>query len=366
MLKRNIIILLLGSLLCSTGALLFAQDTIIGGNVKFKVYDNPFGTHNGVKGHEYIGIGLGGMYLYFYKELTEKISVDLQPNWSTSTGATPKFGSNIGAGSTAAADVEPEFHGWTKAVITAQLPGNYELSFGIVKPLFSWDYGHELFWAEETNGGKWSCNNYLGAMHDSGFELYKNFELGGVSVPFYFYLLNGGYQYRDNNRAPSIMVTVEPEIGAVRFKASLSTGKYDGDYSNGFLKYLFGAAVDLGPFSARAEYAAGTWTKSIGGTEDAKPSGYYAKLFYRVASWCKLMLHYDYVNNNYTGFHYTAPGSEKFTTITPGVVISVSPSSAILFNFEIADWQQRDKFGMVGQEDLLKFKRTVVSWRTTF
>lgn len=367
MMKRTVLILLACSLLCSSGALLYAaEDTVVGGHVKLRVFDYPAGQHNGADGNEYVGFGLLGVYLYFSKELTEKISIDIQPHFSASTGATPKFGADVGAGSSEAGDIEPHFHGFTKAIVTAVLPGNYELSFGIVKPLFSWDYGHELFWQDEGNAGKWSANNYLGAVHDTGFEIYKNFEIGNVSVPVYVYLLNGGYEYRDNNNGPSFMTTVEPEVGAVKFKVSLAMGKFDGEYENSFMKYLLGAAIELGSFSARVEYAAGKWTNSIGGTEDAKPWGYYAKLFYRVAPWCRLMLHYDYVKNNYTGFHYTAPGSEKYVTITPGIQFSLSSSSAIQIQFDIADWQQKDKNGEIGQEDTLKFNRFTIMWRTTF
>ena len=72
------------------------------------------------------------------------------------------------------------------------LPYEVEAAFGIVKPRFTWDYGTELFWEEKIHGGKFSCNDYLGAMHETGIELYKPIELSGVSLPTYFYLLNGG------------------------------------------------------------------------------------------------------------------------------------------------------------------------------
>ena len=371
--KRMIV--LVGMLLISMLTVSFAGETNVGGHVKLTVFDRPTGEHNGESTSNYVGLTLNGLYLFINKEISEKVSVDLQPHWSASTGATPSFGNDI-AKKTPAGDIEPHFHGFVKAQVNVLLPNDFELGVGIVKPRFSWDYGAELFWEDQINASKFTANNYLGAVHDSGIELYRNFEIGDISLPTYVYLLNGGYQFGDNNNQPGFLATIEPEFGALKFKASLSLGKYDEDAEKNYMKYLVGAAYDAGAFSARAEYAAGKWSESIVATKtdegvpltfkDATPMGYYAKIFYRFADWGRVMLHYDYVDNNYSGFFYTALGSEKFTNIIPGLQLYVSGSSIIQVQYDIADWEQTEKFGIPGQKDTIKYNRLTVGWRTTF
>ncbi len=373
--KKLSIILLIGVFVLALSVTLFAEPASVGGHVKLTVYDRPSGEHNGVSTSNYVGFSFKELILYVSKELTDKISVDMQPMFSASTGATPSFGNDI-AKKADAGSVEPEFHGFVKAQVNVLLPGDYELGFGVVKPRFSWDYGAELFWEDEGNGSKFTTNNYLGAVHDGGIEVYKNFELGSFSLPTWVYILNGGFEFSDNNSQPSILATVEPEIGALKFKVSLNYGKYDTDAKNSFMKYLVGAMWEKGPFSLRAEYGAGTWSNSIvtasdtSGNpisfEDATPMGFYGKLFYRFASWGRLMLHYDYVDNNYTGFFYTARGAEKYVTIIPGMQIYLSESSILQIQYDIADWKQTEKFGIPGQEDTIKYNRMTVTWRTTF
>lgn len=345
--------------------LAMAQETNVGGHLKLTVYDRPSGEHNGVQSSNYVGFSFIGLYLYFQKELTDKVSIDLQPHWSASTGATPSFGNEI-AKKTPAGDIDPHFHGFVKAVVKVMLPGEWEMAFGIPKPRFSWDYGAELFWEDQADAGKFTANNFLGASHDGGFELYKNFELGDISMPLYLYLLNGGHEFSDNNNGPSVMASVEPEMGAFKLKASLNMGKYDDEAENSFMKYLVGAMFEKGPFSVRGEYAAGKWTKSIGGMTDAEPKGFYFKVYYRVNDWLKTFFHYDYVDNNYAGFFFTAPGSEVYKTMTPGLVINLGGGSMLQIAYNMADWEQKEKFGVPGQLDQIEFNRAKITWRTTF
>jgi len=374
--QKHILLILLCITLLGIFPMLYAQGTTIGGHVKLTAFDVAKGDHNDVSGDQYIGMGMREMILYFSQELSDKVSIDLQPFWDASTGATPKFGKDIGEQKTAAGSVDPKFHGWIKAVVKTLLPGGYELSAGIVKPRFTMEYGAENFWQDEFNGGKFSCDNYLGAMHDTGVEIYKSFEFNNLSLPTYIYLLNGGYEFSDNNKGPMGMIHVEPEFGALRLTGSAAFGKYDNDGENSVTRFSAGAAYDRGPFAFRAEYACGNWANSIvtasdtsgnpTAFEDAKPSGLYAKVFYRFAPWGRLMLHYDLVDHNFAGFFYTALGSEKYSTITPGFQLNVSESSIIQIQYDMANWQQKDKYGIPGQKDELKFNRLTVGWRTTF
>lgn len=358
-------ILLLGafmSFMFFSTTLLLAEGTTVGGHLKMTLYDYKDGKSNGIKGHEYSGMDFREMIVYISSELSDKVSLDLQPVFSSSTGATPKFGKMLGSTKKDPSAIEDTFGGWVKAVVKVVLPKGYELSAGIVKPRFTWDYGGELFWEDEYNGGKFSANTQLGAMHEIGFELYKPFEIGKVSLPAYLYVLNGGVEQSDNNNAPSVMLHAEPEIGAFKFLGSLASGKYDAGNKYNNTRYSAGVAYELNNFSARAEMAGGTWEKSIGGTEDATPFGYYGKVFYKFAPWGRAMLHYDFVDNNYSKNISTA-GTSTYTTITPGLQLKFAPSSLVLVQYDIADWKLKEKDKA---EQTLKFNRLTVGCRITF
>ena len=349
---------------------ILAEGTSVGGHVKLIVYDRPSGESNGNHSSNYIGFAFRSLYLYISQSLNDKVSVDLQPQWSASTGATPRLGSPV-AKKNDPADIETGFSGFVKAQINVLLPHDIEMGFGIVKPRFSWDYGAELFWEDQVNAGKFTANTDLGAVHDGGFEFYRNFELGDISLPAYLYILNGGFEIADNNNQPGILATVEPELGSLKFKLSLNYSKWDAKKENSAMKYLFGTMYETGPFSARAEYAAGNKTKSVIATDsdgnpvsadDAKVSGYYAKVFYRFAPWGRAMLHYDHVKYDYSGAFISPDGSEKYNTFIPGLQLYLSNSSVIQVQYDIADWSRVRGT----REDNLKFKRLTIGWRTTF
>lgn len=360
MTKKCLILLVTGCLIFGSVSLLRAGETRVGSHIKLTLFDGSVGKSDGISGNDYTGMGFREMILYVSQELTDKVSVDLQPMWSASSGATPKFGKEIGEQKTPAGGVEPEFHGWVKAVVKAVLPQGYEIAVGIVKPQFTWDYSAELFWEDEYNGSKFACNDYLGAMHDTGIEVYKSFELGEVSLPAYLYLLNGGNEFSDNNKGPAIMLHAEPEIGAFKFLASLATGKWDDNNKYNMTHWAVGAAYTWKDLSIRNEYAGGIWKNSIAGTRDAKPFGCYVKVFYKFTPWGRAMLHYNVVDHNFNGFFYTAPGGERYTTITPGLQLYASNSSVIQIQYDFADWKRKDG------SNKLSFTRLTVGWRTTF
>ena len=347
------------------GSVTNAQGTTIGGHVKLTMYDYKDGKSDGAKGHEYAGMALSEMIIYFSSELSDKISIDFQPMFNTRTGATPRFGNKIGDNKYS--NVEPIFNEWRKAIISVLLPYELEMAVGIVKPRFTWDYGTELFWEEEINGGKFSCNDFLGAMHEAGIELYKPFEFSGISLPAYLYVLNGGGTnlFNDNNNTPTVMIHAEPEIGAIRFQGSLARGKWDDAGKYNMTRYSAGIAYQWENFSARAEVAGGNWENSISAKklEDATPFGYYAKMLYRITPWARAMLHYDYAKHNFNGFVSTSPGEEEYVTITPGLQIIVAPSSMIQIQYDIADWK---KWKTDDENHKLEFGRLTVGWRSTF
>ena len=352
--------------MCSVSAI-HAQDTSIGAHVKLTMYDYKDGKSDGEKGNEYSGMALNEVIIYFSSQISDRISVDLQPLINAETGATPRFGRKIGNNKNPT--IDPGFREFRKAVLSVILPHDFEMAIGIVKPRFTWDYGTELFWEEEINGGKFSCNDFLGAMHETGIELYKPFEFTSVSLPVYLYLLNGGpggkkNLFNDNNNTPTVMLNLEPEIGALRFHGTLARGKWDDGGKYDMTRYSAGIAYEWTNLSVRAEFAGGNWENSIHAKklEDATPFGYYGKVLYSVLPWMKAMLHYDYAKHNFNGFTATQPGEEEYITVTPGIQITVASGSMIQIQYDIADWR---KWGS-DKDQTLKFNRLTVGWRSTF
>ena len=351
---------------CCVAAPLQAAKTEIGGHLKLVLYDDVYGQRTGTavpdpvaKHHEYGGFLLREMILYVSSELTDRVSVDLQPEFDASSGATPKFGKDIGAQKTAAKDISGEFGGWVKAVVKVALPRGYELSAGIVKPRFTWDYGAELFWEDEVNGSKFTANTSLGAMHDSGVELYKSFDVGNYSIPSYLYVLNGGNEFSDNNRGPMGMIHVEPEFGSLRFLGSFAEGRWDDAYSKGVMRWSAGFATEYRNLTFRTEYAGGTWEQYPAGSDviDRTPKGFYAKASYRFVPWARATIDYNVADQNWSG---TTTVSEKYTTITPSLQIYAAESSVIIVQYDVANWKKSD-----GSEKL-DFNRMTLGWRTTF
>jgi len=359
-------------LMLCLAAPLWAAKTEVGGHVKLVLYDDVFGQRTGTavaepvhKHHEYSGFAFRELILYVSSELSDRVSVDMQPQFDASSGATPKFGKDVGAQKIPAGDITPEFGGWVKAVVTVALPHGYEFSAGIVKPRFTWEYGAELFWEDEFNGSKFAANNFLGAMHDTGIELYKSFEWGNNSIPAYLYVLNGGTEFSDNNRGPTVMLHAEPEFGPLRFLGSFVTGRYDDNYQKDMMRWAAGFATEWRTLSFRTEYAGGLWKDELGFQDkkvfDAEPKGFYAKASYRFLPWAKATVNYNVADHNFSGFFFTASSvGEKYTTITPSLQIYAAESSVIQVQYDIADWKKGD-----GSEKLV-FNRLTVGWRTTF
>lgn len=359
--KKILMLFSMAALLVVTASAGQAQETRVGGHLKLNLYDYVDGTHNGIHQTQNGGfLSAAELILFISQEINDYLSVDVQPTFSVNTGATPKLGNDIGAQRDLSKS--PSFGGWDKAEMKALLPYEMQLAFGIVKPIFTMEYGEELFWQDELNGSKFAANTHLGAMHESGLELYRDFELGSVSLPVYFYLVNGtGKDFGDNNRHPMLMLHLEPEIGPVKFSGSLAYGKWDASDANDMTRYSAGLQYSLGAFQLRSEFAGGKWAKSIGGVKDAVAFGYYVKLFYRITPWLKAMVDANLADHNFNGFFFTGAGAgEKYTTVTPGLIFNITDSNLLLLQYDIADWRVKD------DSDKLQFKRLTLGWRSTF
>lgn len=343
----------------------------VGAHVKLTLYDAISGSQTGPDvaapqedADEYVGMSFNEMILYLTGNVSEKIRVDLAPQFMAHTGATPRIGKPIGEREDTD-EIIPEFEGWSRATITAILPEQFELSAGIMKPRFTWDYGAELFWEDVMNGSPFTCSDWLGGMHDTGLELYRPFEFSAVSLPVYLYLLNGESQFADNNNAPLGMLRIEPEFGPVRLAGSFAHGKYDDEGENNVTRWSYGIALEKGPFASRAEYAEGIWEDEFAfedmQTIDAKPKGYYAQISYRVAKWLRATLNYSVANFNFGGYFYVGSTTgERYETLTPSLQFYVARSSIIQVQYDIADAYTKD-----GGENL-DYERLTAGWRTTF
>ncbi len=360
---------------------LYGGETTIGGHFKLTLYDYSIGErtftiidsiNDSIKksqkadGARSAGMSITRFTLLISREIKEIFTLIIQPNFEVLTGATPRIGKSIGEKQSAGG---PKFTGWQKAMMRIIIPYPLlvEVSGGVLFPRFTMDYGAELFFEDEYNGSKFAISSSLGEMSGTGIEIYRTFELGFASMPVYLYILNGsGNLFHDNNDTPEGMIHIEPEIGPVRLFGSFLGGLYDDDRST-VLRWSGGFAFDVGPVEFRSEYAGGKWEKSLSDSldPDAKPLGFYAKLFYKFSTWGKAMVHYNYVRYNYMGSHINGSrGREIYSTITPGLQINVFDCLGIQFQCDIGDWQRKDKERNI--EDKLKFSRYFLGLRATF
>ena len=343
-----------------------AGKTTVGGHVRLKLYDNPtgwsswgtaFNLTRSAKAEDYVGMGFTDAILYFSQDITDNFSVEFCPTFSASTGATPKFYFDIGKQATTPAlkaDID-------RAVIKYRAPMDIDITFGVMKPVFTMDYGHEMFWEEEYNGGKFTCNPMLGQMHDAGLEIYKNFEIGEVSLPAYLYLLNGTSYYVDNNNQPQAMIHVEPGWGPFKLSASFAAARYDNPELKGFTKWSAGFLVNWQGISLRSEFVSSKKEKSISNVRDALAEGYYITASYKPLEWLRVFYHHDSALHNFNGFFATAPGAgERYITNTAGINIFITDSSILLFQVDVADWRRRD------DSAILIFTRPTLGTRITF
>jgi hypothetical protein len=360
------------------GKIKIGEGTTVGGHVKLKLVDFLKGKHDDGavedENNQYTGFGVAELHLIFSSDISDKVSIYFQPEWSSRTGATPSFGNNIGdqTAKETGADESMLFRGLVKGVIKWVAPLGFEIAGGVVKPRFTWDYGAELFWEDEYHGSKFTANDYLGAMHDTGIEIYRNFELGSISVPVYFYVLNGGEEYSDNNEATTNMIHIEPEFGPFKLLGSYSYGRYDDKENKIEQRWAAGVDLSLKGFTIRSEYAGINQEDAVvdenGKPEALEAMGYYVKVGYRYASWGRILLHYSYAMLNTGNTHFAQSGYDvTYTTLTGVLEFYLADSVILLFQGDYADWVKEDTAGTgKGTEDTLKFSRLTVGARATF
>lgn len=389
---------LLAALAIAAATSAFAVELNFGGDLGFYLFDVSMG--NGIlPSRDSLGNGIGtpyddttgrinmafeshGLGLYWNVQLSEKVSVSaLTEVGGTTTSATPRLGKKLGtqqgeAGTQKALSV-PE------AYIQVMLPWDLQLSTGIIRPLFSEDYGAKKGYQEANRLFKSSANAYGGEWHDLGFELYKAFEPGGnFSIPTYLYLLAGEEMYGDNNSNKTVLVHVAPEFWKLRLLGSYGFGKYDAENEKAFSRYAAGLGGEFGSFWFRGEFFGGSWEgvtayNQNGSAVDTitftrKPIAYYVKAGYNfIPDKLGLVLTYDQSSPDWTTrgmLGYTANASgvtteagESYTTIGATLQYWVIPGSSILLEYNRGMWKVGD-----GTLNKLDFNRVTLGWRTVF
>jgi len=362
----------------------------VGGHMKGPVLtDNVWGKAmvDGVKQQN--GSYSAGSYfsthafqLYVSKDITENVSVLAVPDFGNAgAGATPAIGKKLGetlkdTGGTPA-------YKFQELTVSMSVPSvGVQMRAGYMSTPFTQDYGKELFWHEEHNGGKFTLAS---AWHDTGLELYKSFEAGGVSLPLSVYILNGNSSSnRDNNNSRAVMFHAEPEFGALKTFASFGTGKWgdsvalstggltgvvDDQDKKTFYRVSAGASYAYKRFRVRGEIAAGRWNDFLYSGKPYQTNrndfGYYGKLFYTVVpEKLTAMLHYDYYEDKKIASataNYTI--REKFDTISLGLQYEIAPAATFLVNYSRANWRNTD---IPTKKDFVKFDRFQTSVRVTF
>ncbi len=309
-------------------------------------------------------MGFSHITLYFTSQISDNVSIEAQPEVSASSGATPRLGSLIGGQRASGYSLGI---GLVVAHITVVTPGQFEITAGYLRPIFTEDYGHERFYQENFYSYKAVCNSRLGNLHDAGIEIYKSFDIAlgensYASIPFWLYVLNGGQPIVDNNSNKTLLLHVAPEYANFILYGSGLYGTWDNADENTVIRYSGGLQYTHKYFWFRGEYMAGTWQNQIGDSLDAEAFGYYVKAAVNIVpEKLSLMGCYDYADHNFSGSGASMSTiGETFATISGVLNYQVVPGSHIMLQIDKADWKNED------ETSKLDFYRGALGWRTIF
>jgi hypothetical protein len=331
--------------------------------------------------------GPHGLGLYWNVQLTDQVSANILTEVGATTGATPSLGSKLGTQFTESGTLKaltvPE------ANISVMLPWQVQMTTGIIRPIFSVDYGEKKGYQEANRLFKSSANTYGGAWHDLGVELYKSFEPGcGFSIPAYAYVLAGEQEFGDNNNNKMLLFHVAPGYWKLNLLGSYGFGKEDPLDSFNVSRYAAGLAGDFSKFWFRTEFFGGSWQGAVaynhvaeGGVDTIpftqKPMAYYVKAGYNfIPDKLGLVLTYDQYSPDWTTWSklgYSGGGSnmttmdagkkvgESYTTVGATIQYWVIPGSSVLLEYDRAMWKAGD-----GTLCKIDFNRFTLGWRTVF
>jgi hypothetical protein len=328
-----------------------------------------------------------GVGLYFNVQLNDNVSINVLADCGgTSTGATPSLGKRLG---TQQGTGTLKTINFPEANIAVMLPWELQMTTGIIRPIFSEDYGEKKCYQEHNRMHKSSANGYGGEWHDLGIELYRSFEPGGgFSIPTYAYLMAGEQMFGDDNSNKALLFHVAPAFWKLRVLGSYGLGKEgDAPHEEPWSRYAVGLGGDFGPVWFRTEFFGGSWAgvevynaanpkdtlgNLLPSTYTRKPTAFYAQAGVNIIpDKLGFNLVYDQSTPDWTtraklGYSkqataVTTDANESYTTIGATVVYSVIPGSSLMLEYNKGMWKVGD-----GALNKLDFNRFTLGWRTVF
>ncbi|MFW6134769.1 MAG: hypothetical protein ACOC5R_04260 [Elusimicrobiota bacterium] len=326
--KKKIFSVLLSIIvLCSAGNLYAQKDTVVGGHLRFYLYDHfNFKEFDVVKtggeqeetNRETNNRSAHVLWLYLKKALSDNVSLSLMPAIYSRSGASPKSltvpvpadgeffhlaDPNDPNSAIVPGVIMQEYlaktqeqqkkideqltpfreliesmdmdhlletaHVFEEATVEIKLPHQIEMRIGRMTPLITEGYGNQLFWHDGNHSSKVLCNYLGGAWLDNGIELYRNFELGDISFPVWAYGLNGWFMISDNNDSKAYAFRIAPEtylpnnMGKLKIMGAMYRGKWDWEDKHYLTKYSGGLSYQWNKFTLRAEYIKSTLENAL-------------------------------------------------------------------------------------------------------
>lgn len=338
----------------------------IGGHLKFYMADQTDGESNNIDQKNNLSAGVSDLWLYFSKQLTDWLSIDVAPRIQVRAAATPSLGSDITRASSATVDIDL----W-EAYMTVRLPRQVEMRVGAFLPYFSEEYATQSWWHEQYHGNNGLV--HLEAWNDNGIEFYKSFDFEKWSLPVYFYpYLNGAARgsdeearFVDNNGAKSALLHVAPEFSAfgnsrIRFLGSIGYGKWDADDDYGSLQWAAGAEMTSKGLTLVGEYlfrGQEDFPLTGGGRADWENEGYYVKAMYTFNPTWRALLKYSDVDQPFVS---TTMLKDNYEDLSLSINYWIAQGSTIIGQIDYVDAERSD-----GSATLDYFRYTL-GWRTTF
>ena len=333
----------------------------VGGHLKLYMFDASEGVVRGANGEgkdaqqNSISSGIHHLYLYFNKELSDILKLDVQIDNSISASATPSIGSDIARGTASSSTI---IH---SASLTALLPKGIEAKAGVFNPMFSEEYAKETWWHEiyHQNQGLASLQSW----HDSGVEFYKNFDFEKLSLPVYISLLNGNTssRYTDNDSSKTLLLHIAPELfhTQLRLLGSLGLGNWGNNDSS--FQSVVGFDWKHEKLNITSEYIYRKWDDVVVLNDikrDGKKEGYYARALYNFTPEWVGLIKYSSVENYKTGSSTML--SDNYDTTTLGLNYNLTPSSTIMGDYSLINGERSNSSASI------RANRYTIGWRTTF
>lgn len=342
------------------------QKTVnIGGHLKFYLADRTDGEVNGNDQKNNLSAGVSDLWLYFSKQLTDWLSIDVAPRVEVIAAATPSLGGDITRASSADVDLDL----W-EAYMTLRLPYRVELRAGALLPYFSEEYATQSWWHEQYHGNNGLVR--LQAWRDNGIELYRAFDFENWSLPIYLYpYLNGSSTgddddatLVDNNGAKSALLHIAPETflgGArLRFLGSVGYGRWDANDDNDGWQYALGGEVSYKGFNLKGEYLfRGLMDAPLlgGGTADFENKGYYVRGMYTFNPKWRALVKWSDVDQPFIS---TTMLTDNYQDLSFAVNYWITQGSTIIGQVDFVDAERSDN------SEKLEYLRWTIGWRTTF